>query len=195
MKNKEQFTAAITVPLILLIAAGFAAALGRNGPIVGGIPVVWISIAVAFLIQWVAFVFAWLFHSEKFFDITGTITYLSVMIVTLVLSATYDSRSILLAILVCIWTIRLGAFLFRRIHAAGSDSRFDSIKHSFFRFLNVWTLPAGFPASSTKIATLMLTSTRPPFFVYRRLLMPEKLLPETTPSTICWVSGRLSSGM
>jgi steroid 5-alpha reductase family enzyme len=51
-----------------------------------------------------------------------------------------DARTILLAALVIIWALRLGTFLFRRIQKAGKDDRFDDIKPSFIRFLNVWTI-------------------------------------------------------
>jgi steroid 5-alpha reductase family enzyme len=45
-----------------------------------------------------------------------------------------------LVVLVSIWALRLGTFLYRRIHKSGSDSRFDDIKPSFTRFLMAWTL-------------------------------------------------------
>ena len=38
------------------------------------------------------------------------------------------------------WAGRLGSFLFRRIHAAGGDQRFDHIKVSSSRFFVAWTL-------------------------------------------------------
>jgi hypothetical protein len=42
--------------------------------------------------------------------------------------------------MVVVWAVRLGPFLFRRIHRAGKDDRFTQIKPSFIRFLNAWTL-------------------------------------------------------
>ena len=42
--------------------------------------------------------------------------------------------------MIFIWAGRLGSFLFRRIHAAGGDQRFDHIKVSSSRFFVAWTL-------------------------------------------------------
>ena len=47
---------------------------------------------------------------------------------------------VLIAIMIFIWAGRLGSFLFRRIHAAGGDQRFDQIKVSSSRFFVAWTL-------------------------------------------------------
>jgi steroid 5-alpha reductase family enzyme len=41
---------------------------------------------------------------------------------------------------VAIWAIRLGSFLFMRIHKAGEDRRFRDIKPNFTRFFMTWTL-------------------------------------------------------
>ena len=41
---------------------------------------------------------------------------------------------------IIIWAIRLGSFLFMRIHKDKKDGRFDSIKTSFSQFFMTWTL-------------------------------------------------------
>ena len=43
-------------------------------------------------------------------------------------------------IVVAVWALRLGTFLFRRIHKDGTDTRFDGIKHDGPRLLMTWTL-------------------------------------------------------
>jgi steroid 5-alpha reductase family enzyme len=48
--------------------------------------------------------------------------------------------NIVLASAIIIWAIRLGSFLFFRIHKAGEDRRFRSIKPSPTRFFMTWTL-------------------------------------------------------
>ncbi len=42
--------------------------------------------------------------------------------------------------MVLAWAMRLGWFLFKRISAAGGDSRFDTMKHDWAQFLMTWTL-------------------------------------------------------
>lgn len=58
-----------------------------------------------------------------------------------------------------IWAIRLGTFLFRRIHKAGKDSRFDEIKPSLFRFLNVWSIQGLWVTFTSAAALAAITTT------------------------------------
>lgn len=111
-----------------------------GGATSGGLPVVFWCLLLAFGINWVAFVHSWLARTEKFYDLMGTVTYLSVMVVALILVGRYDARSLLLVGLVAVWTLRLGTFLFRRILASGSDSRFDKILTNPAHLFMTWTL-------------------------------------------------------
>ena len=96
--------------------------------------------ALAFLMQWVAFVPAYLRQTERFYDLVGSVTYLAVTGIAIVSTQPNDLRSVILAVLVYTWALRLGTFLFRRIRSDGSDGRFDDIKTSGSRFLVAWTL-------------------------------------------------------
>ena len=101
------------------------------------------AILYAFIIQWVLFIPAYLFQTEKFFDISGSFTYIFVITYTLCLS--YNSSginygNILLSSFIIIWAIRLGSFLFFRIKKDGEDKRFRSIKPSPTRFFMTWSL-------------------------------------------------------
>ena len=101
------------------------------------------AILLAFIIHWVAFVPAYVFQTEKFYDLTGSMTYLSVVWITYTMSKNQYEMSIgslILAILISIWAIRLGSFLFLRIHKDGEDKRFRTIKPSFSQFFMTWTL-------------------------------------------------------
>jgi steroid 5-alpha reductase family enzyme len=42
--------------------------------------------------------------------------------------------------MIALWAIRLGSFLFWRIHRDGSDSRFDTIKPSPLKFFVTWNI-------------------------------------------------------
>jgi len=133
----------ILFPILILIGALVAMAGSQGGATLGGVPIFALLVALAFLIQWLVFIPAYLFQTEKFFDLTGSLTYITLVGVAVCYSRysiDLDGRSILLAVLVIIWALRLGAFLFGRIQKAGKDDRFDEIKPSFFRFLNVWTI-------------------------------------------------------
>lgn len=132
--------ALIALPIILLIGAGLAFAGGQGSIPYDGFPLFIICIVFAFVVQWMAFIPAYINQTEKFFDLTGSLTYISVVLIGLFLSGARDIRSLILAALVIIWAGRLGTFLFQRIQKDGHDGRFDVLKPSFIRFLNVWTI-------------------------------------------------------
>jgi steroid 5-alpha reductase family enzyme len=157
MNNEEQ-RSIVVFPLVLLVAAGLALAGSQGGAVVFGVPLFALCVALAFIIQWAAFIPAFLNQTETFFDLTGSITYITVIIVAALLSSQTDARSYLLLALVVVWAVRLGSFLFRRIQRAGSDRRFDDIKPSFARFLLTWTLQGLWVSFSLAAALAAITS-------------------------------------
>ena len=138
--KKADRNALFSLVIVILIGLGVALAGSQGGASVFGVPLFALSVGLAFLIQWLAFVPAYLLQSERFYDLTGSITYISVTTLAVLLGQVIDARSILLLALVVIWAARLGTFLFRRIQKAGKDARFDELKPSFVRFLLAWTL-------------------------------------------------------
>ena len=100
------------------------------------------AILLAFLIHWLFFIPAYLLKTEKFFDLTGSLTYISIMVYVVYTKNNFQEQlgSIILASLVILWAVRLGSFLFLRIKKAGEDKRFREIKTSFARFFLLWTI-------------------------------------------------------
>lgn len=137
--EKPERTALLALPLILLVAAGVGWAGSQDGAAVGGVPVFTLSVGLAFVIQWLAFIPAYLLQSERFYDLTGSLTYMAVTATAVALGPEIDARSLVLLAVVVIWAARLGGYLLRRIRKAGKDDRFDEIKPSFPRFLIAWT--------------------------------------------------------
>lgn len=156
--KKKDLNALIAIPVVILIGAAVAWAGSQGGASVAGIPVFALSVALAFLIQWLAFIPAYLMQNEKFYDLTGSMTYISVIVIATLLSPAPDFRSLLLMALVIIWALRLGWFLFRRILRTGKDARFDDIKPRFLRFLLAWTVQ-GLWVSLTMAAALAAVTT------------------------------------
>lgn len=139
MKQADR-NALAALPIVILVGLGIALAGGQGGAVVSGVPLYAFAVGLAFVIQWLAFIPAYLLQTEKFFDLTGSLTYMVVTILAALLGPVIDGRSILLAILVVVWAARLGTFLYRRIQKAGVDARFDDLKPSLARFLLTWTL-------------------------------------------------------
>ena len=101
-------------------------------------------VILAFLIQWVAYIPAYVFQTEKFYDLTGSLTYLSVTWYALILAsgdfANANVANTVIVLLISLWALRLGSFLFMRIHKDGEDKRFRTIKPSATQFFMTWTL-------------------------------------------------------
>jgi len=157
--KKTDRNALIAFPMVVVIGLGVAVAGSQGGASVHGIPVFALAVGLAFLIQWLAFIPAYLLQNEGFFDLTGSLTYISVTAIAVLLGPPVDGRSILLLALVVIWATRLGSYLFRRIRTAGKDARFDAIKPSFIRFLNTWTLQGLWVSLTLAAALAAITTT------------------------------------
>src|SRR6056297_1937561 len=97
--DKEKILAVIAIPIVVIIAAGLAWAGSQNSILVYGLPLFAVSVAAAFLIQWLAFLAAYIWQTEKYFDLMGSLTYISIIIFTAVVSGSSDFRSILLTVM------------------------------------------------------------------------------------------------
>ncbi|KQC04120.1 MAG: hypothetical protein APR54_08960 [Candidatus Cloacimonas sp. SDB] len=157
--KKEDGKAIIGLILAILLGFGIALAGSWNGITYHGLPLFGLLVAFAFLIQWIAFIPAFLLQTERFYDIVGSLTYIALVIISVCLSPIVDGRSALMLILVMIWAVRLGSFLFRRVLKAGKDGRFDEIKPHFFRFLTAWTLQALWITFTLSAALIVITTS------------------------------------
>ena len=96
-----------------------------------------------FAIQIIVFIPSFIFRTEHYYDLTGGITYISTVVIALILKNSYqgiDLISLLLGSMVIIWATRLSSFLFLRVKKSGEDVRFKKIKHSFSWFLMTFML-------------------------------------------------------
>ena len=159
--DKEDRKALTGSIIVLLLGVGFAFA-GSDGALFrDGKPHPFaLCVGLAFLIQWIVFVPSFWRQTEKFFDLTGSLTYLSVAGLGLSLAPKIDARSLLLFSMISIWAMRLGWFLFHRIHKAGKDGRFDALKPSLFRFLGAWTLQGLWVVFTLAAALAAIASTK-----------------------------------
>ena len=130
----------IFILLAVGLPLGVATLANPTGLTLAGWPAVTALALGAFGIQWLAFTPARLFKTERFYDLTGSITYIAVTLAAISAAAAPSGAQWLIAIMIFLWAGRLGSFLFRRIHAAGGDQRFDHIKVSSSRFFVAWTL-------------------------------------------------------
>ena len=127
-------TAALAVALLVVWLASSYSAVWSGWPVFAA------CAALAFGVQWLMFIHAFSAQTEHFYDLTGSVTYLVMVWFAIAASGPTDSHALLLALLITIWALRLGPFLFRRVRQAGEDKRFRTIKTSFPTFLMTWTL-------------------------------------------------------
>lgn len=146
------------ISIVLLLAFFLALAGSQGGISHRGVPLFALCALLAFAIQWIAFVPAYLLQTEKFYDLTGSLTFISVMLLAWLYGNGSDHRSALLAACVILWALRLGSFLFRRILADGADTRFDKIKPVPSRFFFTWTLQGLWVLTTSACALAAITS-------------------------------------
>ena len=127
---KSSRSSLIAIIVALVIGALVALAGSQGGAAIGGIPLFALAVAAAFAIQVIAFIPAMILRTERFFDLTGSLTFLAISVALVLLTPMPDARSWILAAMVILWAVRLGSFLALRVHKAGSDGRFDEIKGS-----------------------------------------------------------------
>jgi len=157
--QKTDRTAVIIFLALIVVALMFALAGSQGGSSLGGVPLFGLLVGLAMLIQWLVFIPAYRQQTEKFYDLTGSITYILVVTLALVFSPGINARAFLLWVLVVVWAVRLGSFLFRRIQKAGRDDRFDEIKPSFILFLNAWTMQGLWVSFTLAAALVAITTT------------------------------------
>lgn len=155
---KSSRSSLIAIIVALVIGALVALAGSQDGAAIGGIPLFALAVAAAFAIQVIAFIPAMILRTERFFDLTGSLTFLAISVALVLLTPMPDARSWILAAMVILWALRLGSFLALRVHKAGSDGRFDEIKGSPVRFLQVWVIQGAW-VSITAAAAWIAIST------------------------------------
>ena len=151
----------ITIPSILisiLMAGLVAIGINQGSVSISGISLIYFCCAFIFLAQWLIFIPSYIFETEHYFDLTGSLTYVSVMLLAILFTVDISLRDVLLALFVWIWAFRLGSFLFIRVKKAGSDGRFDLMKKDFWWFLMTWTIQGLWVFLTLAMALAAITS-------------------------------------
>ena len=151
----------ITIPSIfisILLASLVALGINQGGVYISGISLIYLCCFMVFLAQWLVFIPSYIFVTEHYFDLTGSLTYISVTLLAILFTVDISLRDILLTLLVWIWAFRLGSFLFIRVKKAGSDGRFDQMKKDFWWFLMTWTIQGLWVFLTLAMALAAITS-------------------------------------
>ena len=150
----------IVVTSVSIIVFLVVSAVGNNSVILNEYSAVLYCAAICIGMQWVVWIPASIGQTERFYDLTGGLTYLTVVGFSLWAgsqSETPSLRELIVSLLVVIWSLRLSSFLYLRIHRTGKDGRFDKLKTSPIRFLVPWTLQ-GLWVFLTMIVVIVINS-------------------------------------
>ena len=133
----------VTIPstiLSILIGLLIAVAGSDGSETYNGMSLFIICASVSFVLHWIIFIPSFAFQTEHYFDLTGSISYLSAVALAFYLNPSVDPRDLLIGLLIVVWAVRLGSFLFMRVKQDGKDDRFTIMKTQFHWFLMTWTL-------------------------------------------------------
>ena len=155
----------LVITSIIITGVVFAVAwMGdQTGSTLYGLPLMTAMALGIFAVQWVGLIHARLFETEHYFDLVGSLTYITVTLFAVQQAADMGLRQQIIAGVVIVWAARLGPFLFRRIQKAGEDRRFRKIKLSTPRFLLTWTLQGTwvFLTAGAALAAIMTPNAAP----------------------------------
>jgi len=134
--------AASILSILACLALGTIVALaGSPGSITfNGLPSFALAASIGFILHWLIFIPSYIYQTEHYFDLIGSISYISIVLFTFLALNNLDIRSILIGLLIIVWAVRLGSFLFGRVKRDGKDNRFTVMKTKFWWFLFTWTI-------------------------------------------------------
>ena len=130
----------IGITMSLIFAASILLAGSQGSFSLNGLPLFAVCGAIGFILHWSIFIPSYAFQTEHYFDLTGSLSYITTVIVAAALSPSLDIRDLIICTMILVWAVRLGSFLFWRIKKDGQDKRFIVMKTKFTWFLLTWTL-------------------------------------------------------
>ena len=126
--------------IIIVFAFVLTTLVDENSISYGSLSLFLLCTIIIFFLQWIVFIPSYFLSTEHFFDLTGSVTFITVSILAFLMNDSKNLRQFIVLVLIMIWALRLGSFLFLRIRKAGEDSRFTIIKKDFLVFFLTWNL-------------------------------------------------------
>ena len=131
---------ALGIVASLIIAVLILTAGSQSSVVFGGYPLFALCGSIGFALHWAVFVPSYAFKTEHYFDLTGSLSYITTVAAAIVLNPSLDLRDLIICAMITVWALRLGSFLFWRIKKDGQDKRFIVMKTKFTWFLMTWTI-------------------------------------------------------
>ena len=131
---------ALGIVASLIIAVLILTAGSQGSVSFGGYPLFALCGSIGFALHWALFIPSYSFKTEHYFDLTGSLSYITTVAAAIVFNPSLDSRDLIICAMITVWALRLGSFLFWRIKKDGQDKRFIVMKTKFTWFLMTWTI-------------------------------------------------------
>ena len=133
----------VTIPatIVSILIGLLIATAGSEGSVnFNGVALFAICASISYVLHWIIFIPSFIYQTEHYFDLTGSISYLTGIGVAFYLNPSVDPRDLIIGAMIVIWAVRLGTFLFMRVKQDGKDGRFTVMKTQFHWFLMTWTI-------------------------------------------------------
>ncbi len=126
--------------IVLLIIISITYLLSFDSIKINNFPLVYIFTIIILILNTLSFMHSYVFKTDIFFDLIGSISFISVGVTSLILITDVDANQILIFFLLIFWALRLGPFLFVRRLSAGPDERLSEYFKSPLSLYFIWTM-------------------------------------------------------
>ena len=114
--------------------------LSLDSILINEIPIVYVFIITILFLNSLFFIHSYFFKTDIFFDLIGSISFISIGITSLIFLPDVDGNQILVFFLLIFWALRLGPYLFIRRLGSGIDKRLSEYFESPLSLYFVWTM-------------------------------------------------------
>lgn len=98
------------------------------------------TFTIILIVNLLAFGFAFKWQTDKLTDITYSLSFILAIGYSYVSSSDWSWVQMVIAAAIVLWAIRLGGYLFWRVHKVGKDDRFDEMRPIWHSYIKFWIL-------------------------------------------------------
>ena len=130
----------ISFLIILLVIIFLTYILSIDTLSINEIPIVYLFTSSILILNSTFFLHSYIYRTDIFFDLVGSLSFLSIGVISLLLIPNIDANQILVFFLLLFWSLRLGPFLFIRRLGANNDERLEEFFKSPLSLYFLWSM-------------------------------------------------------
>ncbi len=136
----RSFKHLISFLIILLVIIFLTYILSFDTLSINEIPIVYLFTSSILILNSTFFLHSYIYRTDIFFDLVGSLSFLSIGVISLLLIPNIDANQILVFFLLLFWSLRLGPFLFIRRLGANNDERLEEFFKSPLSLYFLWSM-------------------------------------------------------